>query len=158
MKKTTTAFLLAALLLGSVLLCACESGNVSPSPSPAATLRPTTPATPAASPSAPAASPVTSASPATGTGDDVQVTPLEGFEEGKAVEQSKVPDVVKALKDKYPDATIKSITYAMNGVQQAYHVMLTNKDKSTTEIYVSPDGTITPYEAASSSASPSSKQ
>ncbi len=76
---------------------------------------------------------------------------IAGFEEGKVVEQMDAPDVVKAVKAKYPDATIKSITYATHAGNQVYHVMLDGA-ADTPEIYVDANGQITPYVAGTDNA------
>lgn len=74
---------------------------------------------------------------------------INGFEEGKVVDQSEIPDVVQAVKEKYPDAQINSVTMTSHEDKQVYHVML-DGTADTKEIYVDSQGNISPYIAGMS--------
>ncbi len=138
--------LLAALLL---LGAGCNNGNIMPTP----TVRPTTPVNPTVNPTMnPTTNPTIGVSPSgepdvTGGGAD---NSIEGFKEGETVEVSSLPDKVsQAVKDKYPEATIKSATYATYMDKQMYHLMLEGAGENTTEVYVQADGTLLPFNAQS---------
>ena len=75
---------------------------------------------------------------------------IEGFKEGETVEVSNLPEkVTKAVKEKYPNATVKSATYATYMDKQMYHLMLEGAGDNTTEIYAQADGTLLPLNAQS---------
>ncbi len=135
--------LLSALLL---FTAACGNGKVPPTPTakPNNTVKPspTAAVTPAASPS-----PTANMS---GTDDpnmiEDAVNSIEGFVEGAVVEIAELPEkVMNAIKDKYPDATVKGATYAtyMNG--QMYKLTLDGAKDGTTDLYARADGTLVPY-------------
>lgn len=154
MKKT---ILIGLLALTMALAVACADNNVAPSPSPAATVAPVTPA---ATPSPAAVSPdVASPAPtdAAGAGGNVANGngagadgKIEGFEEGKTVKEADLPEkVAAAIKEAYKDVKIKTISFATYLNDQMYHVVLeepAGNDK-TEQFYVKADGTIVPYEA-----------
>ena len=109
-----------------------------PSPSPAAV------ATPAASPVvSPEVTNNAEVGPNTqGNTDGV----IEGFKEGEVVDADKLPDKVKtAIKEKYPEATIKTVTFATYENQQLYKILLQKTENDTTEeVYVTANGAIIP--------------
>ncbi|MBE5784432.1 MAG: hypothetical protein E7330_01385 [Clostridiales bacterium] len=137
--------LLSALLL---FTAACGDGDVSPTP----TAKPNNTVTP--SPTA-AATPDTAPSPTANMGANTTDDPgilegaadtIEGFVEGAVVEIAELPEKVSAaIKDKYPDATVKGATYAtyMNG--QMYKLTLDGAKDGTTDVYARADGTLVPY-------------
>lgn len=140
MKRNLTVALTAILILMLLLSAGCGKGNVKPSPSPLLTPAGTTKLTPMVTnspeasigPGAPEGSPGTS--PAGSPGGTI-----EGFVEGGQVDPAKVPDVVDAVKAEYPDATIKSITYALRNTEQVYEVTLEGK---TEKVYVNGNGIV----------------
>ena len=123
-------------------ICGCAPQNTpAPSPSPAAV------ATPAASP---VVSPEVTNN--AGTGPNTQGNTdgvIEGFKEGEVVDADKLPDKVKtAIKEKYPEATIKTVTFATYENQQLYKILLQKTENDTTEeVYVTADGAIIPAKA-----------
>ena len=138
------SFIIMAAVLVACLCVGCTN-TTEPAPTP---LMPTATADviesmPSASPDASAAMPD---APSDLAGGMTTGGVIAGFEEGKNVKQTDAPDVVSAVKAKYPDATIKSITYATHAGNQVYHVMLDGV-ADTTEIYVDAAGQITPYVA-----------
>lgn len=86
---------------------------------------------------------------------------IKDFAEGTVVELSKVPEIVKAVQDKYENVTITGISHAMHMDKQVYKVLFTDDNSTTHTVYVSADGkTITeavePEASSSPSASPAS--
>lgn len=149
MKRTILIGLLAVVLL---LALGCTPAKPAPSPTP---LTPTAPlASPsplATTPPAASASPAAPASPAGGAGT------ITGFEEGKTVKESELPQkVTDAIKKAYNNVKIKTITYVTYMNDQVYHVVLEEPagPEKVEQFYIKADGTIVPYEAA---ASPSPK-
>lgn len=136
LRKILLVFVSAALLLAAVG-CQC-GGTISPaSPSPSATVMPTT--QPAATDDAGlGASPDLSASPGVGNGDNALIP---DFNEGTEVREEEVPEIVKAVQDKHKDAKIVSIKHAMQQNMQVYAVEIELNGKTET-IYVSGDGTL----------------
>ncbi|MBQ3200991.1 MAG: hypothetical protein IJB22_03625 [Clostridia bacterium] len=139
--------LLSALLCALLLLtAACGNGKVPPTP----TAKPNTTAKPSPTLApTPAASPSPSAN-VSGTDDPNTVgdalDTIEGFVEGAVVELAELPEkVMNAIKDKYPDATVKGASYAtyMNG--QMYKLTLEGAKDGTTDLYARADGTLVPY-------------
>lgn len=129
--------LLSALLL---LTAACGNGDVSPTPAvkPSPTPKAEKPAvqTPAVTPS-----------PQAEQGAAEGAATIEGFVEGAAVELKALPEkVTAALKERFPDATLKGATYAtyMNG--QMFRLTLEGAKDGTTDVYAKADGTLLPYE------------
>ncbi len=149
MKRTV---LIGLLVLVLALALGCTPTTPTPSPSPI------TPATPLASPS-PAAvvSPNAGASPAVTNGGATGGTEtITGFEEGKTVEESELPQKVKdAIKEAYSNVKIKTITYVTYMNDQVYHVVLEEPagTEKVDQFYIKADGTIVPY-APTASASP----
>ena len=143
-RKLTIALVTVLLAIMLVWSTGCGKGNVAASPSPA--LTPVT--TPKLSPmvtqsAAPAVSPA--GSPGMSPGTSPAGSPggtIEGFVEGGQVDPAKVPDVVKAVEKKYPDTTIKTITYALYNTEQVYQVELEGKNANMEKVYVRADGTI----------------
>ena len=87
-----------------------------------------------------------------GTGPNTQGNTdgvIEGFKEGEVVDADKLPDKVKtALKEKYPEATIKTVTFATYENQQLYKILLQKTENDTTEeVYVTANGAIIPAKA-----------
>lgn len=156
MKRTILIGLLAVVLL---LALGCTPAKPAPSPSP---LTPTAPlASPsplATTPPAASASPAAPASPsgeAGGTGGTIT-----GFEEGKTVKESELPQkVADAIKKAYTNVKIKTITYVTYMNDQVYHVVLEEPagTEKVEQFYIKADGTIVPYEAAAASPSPKAK-
>ena len=74
---------------------------------------------------------------------------IEGFKEGEVVDADKLPDKVKtAIKEKYPEATIKTVTFATYENQQLYKMLLQKTENDTTEeVYVTANGAIIPAKA-----------
>ena len=74
---------------------------------------------------------------------------IEGFKEGEVVDADKLPDKVKtAIKEKYPEATIKTVTFATYENQQLYKILLQKTENDTTEeVYVTANGAIIPAKA-----------
>ena len=128
MMKKTAAMMLAMALIAAFAGCAPQN-KPAPSPSPAAV-------------ATPAASPVVSPE---GNTDGV----IEGFKEGEVVDADKLPDKVKtAIKEKYPEATIKTVTFATYENQQLYKILLQKTENDTTEeVYVTANGIIIPAKA-----------
>lgn len=136
MMKKTAAMMLAMALIAAFAGCAPQS-TPAPSPSPAAA------ATPAVSPEVTNNAEV---GPNTqGNTDGV----IEGFMEGEVVDADKLPEKVKAvIKEKYPEATIKTVTFATYENQQLYKILLQKTENNTTEeVYVTADGAIIPAKA-----------
>jgi len=138
MMKKTAAMMLAMALIAAFAGCAPQN---TPAPSPAAV------ATPAASPVvSPEVTNNAEVGPNTqGNTDGV----IEGFKEGEVVDADKLPDKVKtAIKEKYPEATIKTVTFATYENQQLYKILLQKTENDTTEeVYVTANGAIIPAKA-----------
>lgn len=127
MKKALIAFILAAAML---VLCSCmttdndDDLNITPLPTADTyTSRPTLEPT---------------ATPTPDTTDSGDI--IENFMVGTIVDISAVPEIAKAITDKFEDATITGITHAMHLDKQVYEVRYTTKDGVTHTAYVSPDG------------------
>ena len=136
MMKKTAAMMLAMALIAAFAGCAPQN-TPAPSPSPAAV------ASPVVSPEVTNNAEV---GPNTqGNTDGV----IEGFMEGEVVDADKLPDKVKtAIKEKYPEATIKTVTFATYENQQLYKILLQKTENDTTEeVYVTADGAIIPAKA-----------
>ena len=128
MKKSLLILLVISMLVAA---CACQAGNVVPTPTPLVTLKPT------------ATLPLTSP---TSPGGTNVLEGIVGFKEGTVVVIEEIPVQVKnAIDAQYPDAQIKSVTHALYQSQQVYKVELTEKDATTTQtVYVSAQGVILP--------------
>lgn len=134
MKKTLSILL---ILLLPVMCVACKrTGDGIVSPSPIATL------TPSGTSVLNSPSPTLNNTPAATNntavigGNGV----ITGFEEGKLIPEADIPEIVNAVMDKYPGATIKSIVHATYDTQQVYRVTLENAE--TNEVYVTAKGDI----------------
>lgn len=139
MKRIAIA-LCAALLV--VIAAGCANKNNAATPKPAATIKAT--ATPAITTAQPAESASPAASPATTSA--VEGGTIEGFVEGDSVEVDKLPEKVKtAVKEKYPDATIKAASYATYMQSQMYLITLDNADVE--RVYADAEGKLTDYSA-----------
>lgn len=117
--------------------------------------------------------PDTTSSAAPTASDDSMISDIEqlgegikDFAEGAVVDIANVPDIVKAVTDKYDDATVTGITHAMHLDKQVYKVTYTDSNGVSHTVYVSPDGkditeavepemSASPEETATSTASPS---
>jgi len=71
---------------------------------------------------------------------------IEGFEHGKQVLESDVPQVMDAIEGKYPGAKVTGISMAEHEGKQVYHVTVEGAG-DTTEVYVDPHGSIMPFVA-----------
>ena len=131
MKKSLLILLVISMLAAA---CACQAGNVVPTPTPLVTLKPT-----ATLPPAPLTSP-------TSPGGTSVLEGIVGFKEGTVVVIEEISVQVKnAIDAQYPDAQLKSVTHALYQSQQVYKVELTEKDATTTQtVYVSAQGVILP--------------
>lgn len=146
MKSRILLIVLAVVLI----LGGCRRGTTpAATPSPALTMRPS--ASPALSPSAdpavspgmsPEMSPSTSGSPAAGI--------IPGFTEGNVVDKEQVPEIVQAVKAKYPNAEITSITHSTYMEKQTYLVMISGAADGVKELHVTADGAILEDGAATS--------
>lgn len=140
MYKKSLLVLAAMLLAVTMIGCQC-SGTITPSPSPTITN-----SLPVGSPSPNlSTSPDLSASPGASTSPDTSASPgaatIPDFTEGKEVTEEEVPEIVQAIKTKFPNGEIKSIKHATQDGQQVYAVEV--KTGSATEtVYVLPDGTL----------------
>lgn len=133
--------LLLSVLLAALLLlgAGCNTGKVTPTP----TIKPNPTVNPTINPTV---NPTTDILPSGSPGTET----IEGFKEGETVEVSALPEkVTKAVKDKYPDATIKSATYATYMDKQMFHLMLEGTTDNTTEVYAEANGTLMPFNAQS---------
>lgn len=142
-RKFSIALVTALLAITLVWSTGCGNGNVAASPSPA--LTPVT--TPMLSPMITQNVPETSAAGSPGMSPETSPAGspggmIEGFVEGGQVDPTKVPDVVKAVENKYPGATIKAITYALYNTEQVYQVELEGQNANMDKVYVRADGTI----------------
>lgn len=143
MLKRIILILVASLLTMGTLGCAC-SGQVA-APTPTASIKPA--ATPSALPASTpdvgmnaSASPDLSGSPDAGTGTGTGTGgAIENFKEGTEVQVENVPEVKKAVEEKYAGATIKTIKHATKDGQQVYAVEIDVSGKTQT-VYVSADG------------------
>lgn len=81
---------------------------------------------------------------------------IENFAEGTVENIEDLPDIVKAITDKFQDATVTGITHAMHLNEQVYEVKFTDDKGVTRTAYVSPDGkTVTEAAEPGGSADPS---
>lgn len=140
MRKSFTIML--AVLLACLCIGCSRTAEPVPTPLTPAATADVIESMPSAAPDASAAVP--DASP--GMNGGALIGGIAGFVEGKTVEQTDAPDVVNAIQKKYPNATIKSITYATHAGNQVYHVMMDGV-ADTTEVYVDANGQISPYVA-----------
>ncbi len=140
MMKKTAAMMLSLALMAAFAGCAPQA-KPAPTPSPAVITPVPSPAAAPEATSSPAAAPNT-------PGDAGGA--IEGFKEGELVDAEKLPDKVKAaIKEKYPEATIKSVTFATYENKQLYKVLLQKTETDATEeVYAAADGTIIPAKAA----------
>lgn len=139
-RKVSIALVTALLALTLLWSIGCGGGGkVTNSPSPALTPVMTAKLTPLMTPSpAPDLSP--------GTSPGISPAVIEGFIEGGEVDAANVPEVTTAVEGKYPDATIKTITYATYNGEQVYAVELEGAEAQ--KVYVRPDGTLVENGAA----------
>jgi hypothetical protein len=127
--KKALFLLLALVLLFATVGCAKKAA-------PKATPQPIASAAPQPSP---VESPIASGEPTT--------VVIEGFEEGKTIEEGSLPEQVrKAISEAYANVKIKTISFASYLDQQMYLVTLEEPASDKTEqFYVKADGTIVPY-------------
>jgi len=142
-RKCLLVFVSAALLLAAVG-CQCAGTTTPASPSPSATIMPTSAPEPTANAAA-SASPDLSASPGLSEGIEALIP---DFMEGTEVKEDEIPDVVNAVQEKHKDAKILSIKHAMQQNMQVYAVEI-EADGKTETVYVKPDGTLLEQDAAS---------
>ncbi|MEG1547513.1 MAG: hypothetical protein RR232_04710 [Clostridia bacterium] len=143
MKRAWSIILTAVLFAALLTAAGCKPKPTAPSPSPviAVTPKPSAPLpTPPPEPSS-VVPPVVS--PAASPGTTVEST-IKGFEEGKVVKAKDVPEVEKAVKAKYKDAKIKSITMETYENKQIYHVILEAAVDGNKDLCVTSDGVVTP--------------
>jgi len=144
MKKRSIIVL--ALTITALLAAGCameeQGGQVKPSPdTPAATQAPATqpPATGAPIPEPGQAETATGGNAMEGAMDKI-----EAFVEGAVVEAEQLPAKIgEALRQKYPDGSIKTVTYATYQDKQTYKVVMDNAGASE-EVYVTAGGEILP--------------
>ena len=145
-------FLIIVMVAMFALFAAACSCDVQPSPTPGASPSiapsPSIMPSPSAMPS-PDSSPDNSPGTTDGTNGDIP-----NFSEGTVVQPEDVPDIVKAVKDKYADAEITSITHANYMNKKVYKVILKTKDNAAEEIYIQHDGTILEDENGGGNESP----
>ena len=127
-----------AVLVAASFGCACMNTTTpTPTVKPTATLMPTSAPSPTASAEI-TGSPDLSASP--GIGSEI-MQGIENFTEGADVKQEEVPEIVKAVEEKYSGAKIVSIKQTMQQNQQVYAVEIEADGKVQT-VYAKPDGTL----------------
>ena len=127
-----------AVLLLSAVGCACMNTTTpTPTVSPTATLMPTSAPSPTASAEL-SGTPEPSASP--GIGEELEQG-IENFTEGAAVKEEEIPEVVKAVEERYSGAKIVSIKQTMQQNMQVYAVEI-ETDGETKTVYAKPDGTL----------------
>ena len=66
---------------------------------------------------------------------------IEGFSQGKVVDPEDVPEIVRAVQNKYEGASVQSITHTLHLDEQVYEVTFTSSDGQQMTVYVSADGT-----------------
>lgn len=144
MKKLLPVVLTVLWIVALAAGCAC-SGTATPTPTP--TVKPTeTPVTATMEPvpsQQPDVSPDTSGAPNASALPDAGAT-IPNFQENTEVKAEDVPEIKKAVEEKYPNAAIKSIKHALKDNQQLYAVEITTGGTTET-VYVLPNGTM--YEA-----------
>lgn len=150
-KKTLLVLVSAALLFAAVGCQCAPAATPSPSPSTSPSIMPTNEPVVSAMPeqsNAPnlSASPGLSASPA----GNAEAT-IPNFKEGTEVKEKDVPEVKKAVVEKYKDAKIVSIKHAMQENRQVYAVEIELKGKKQT-VYVAADGTLVEESTAANGA------
>lgn len=169
MKKRMTTVIIAVMLMAAMLLTGCMNNNAKPNATPV----PNTTVTPV-NPPANTDGNVSNGNGAgtdgvindnntnngtgTGTNNGTVGGAIENFVEGMAVELATLPeDIRNAVKKEYPEATIKTVTYATYENQQMYKVTTeSGEDKTTEEFYVTADGKIVPVkDGANGTANPS---
>lgn len=130
--KSRLILIVLALML---VVAGCrKKSEVTVSPSPVATTRPSASPTVSLEPAVSPTGGITSPGP--GTGD------IPGFNEGNIVDQEQVPEIVAAVKKQYPDATITSVTHSTYLDRQTYLVTLSGTGDGVVELHVTADGTI----------------
>ena len=144
-KKTLLVLVSAALLLAAVGCQCAPAATPSPSPSTSPSIMPTNEPVVSAMPEQ-SASPDLSASPA----GNAEAT-IPNFKEGTEVKEKDVPEVKKAVVEKYKDAKIVSIKHAMQENRQVYAVEIELKGKKQT-VYVAADGMLVEESTAANGA------
>ena len=66
---------------------------------------------------------------------------IPDFMEGTDVQATDVPEITRAIQEKYPNGEIVSIRHAMMTEQQVYAVVVKTSGTEKT-VYVQPDGTV----------------
>ncbi len=135
MKKLLFVFA-AALLLTGVVGCACNGTTNTATPSPTMTQAVSTPMLS----TEPDMSPDAMTSPDANNSEDMTIP---NFAAGTEVKPEDIPEIKKAIEEKYKDATISKIVHAEQDGKKVYEVTLTSAGKTET-VYVLPDGTMLP--------------
>ncbi|MBQ3551868.1 MAG: PepSY domain-containing protein [Clostridia bacterium] len=143
MKKSIKGFLLFALVTGLMFFAAgCDEGMIGQSPSPShspQTTQNTTPDTATTPDTSPSASPMGTMDGGTSSASpDPSGSPggISGFIEGSIVDPEDVPELLAAIEEEYPGATIESITHVTYEGEQAYKVSIKLSDGENSEVYV----------------------
>ncbi|MEL7609935.1 MAG: PepSY domain-containing protein [Bacillota bacterium] len=126
MKRVWSVLVVLVMILSVLGACSCTP-QAGPSPSPVMTPQITSPG---------------AASPGVGT-PGMNGATIPNFLVGTVVPIEDVPAVKKAIDEKYPGATIQSVTHAEYQGKQVYSVTLIDKDSKNVQVYVDPAGTIT---------------
>ena len=154
MKKIFSGISVIALIAAALFVfCACDMENNEPAPSgsdlkasplftmPVGTAQPDNTANGNTTP--------------TLNGSDTVGGAIKDFVEGTIVDIESVPNIVKAITDKYEKAKVTGITHATHLNEQVYKVTYTDDKGATHTAYVSPDGkTVTDAVEPETSASP----
>lgn len=140
----TLAICLMLMIFGG---CACGETGMMATPAP--TMQPTT--TPETSPETSAMPDMASPNPTIGVpgtenGTDGNMDSglsaiIPDFMEGTDVQATDVPEITRAIQEKYPNGEIVSIRHAMMTEQQVYAVVVKTSGTEKT-VYVQPDGTV----------------
>ena len=130
--KKLLFFVMTAMLIFAVVGCTCNP-TTSNSPTPMVGVSPTL--TPS---EAPTIQPMPTNTAEGTAGNDM----IEGFVEGGDVAYQGLTQLTSAITEKYPDATIRSVAYAMHEGRQVYKVVYDNGDQTNQELYIGSDFTI----------------
>lgn len=123
MKRVWSTLVVLAMIISVLGACSCTP-QAGPSPSPVMTPQITSPGV----------------SPGASTSPNGAMIP--NFLVGTIVPIEDVPTVKAAIDEKYPQATIESVTHAEYQGKQVYSVTLIDKDSKNVQVYVEPSGTI----------------
>ncbi len=165
MKKRIKMFAIVALIAATALVISACSGGNKPTNTPGntseATVRPTTSPDMSLEPSSTPGNEGTSASPDVSTSPGTSESPItsgspeesaspgankgdiEGFVEGKVIDEKDAPEVVKnAIRDFGNGMSVQSITHDKYEGRQAYKVTLQGEGELARNFFVFEDGTI----------------